>query len=154
MDTNIIYNIDCVAGMNQMIDEESIDLIIADPPYFKVIGEKWDYLWRTEEDYLEWSEKWIAEAARVLRMGGSFYLFGYFRMLSRLLPILENSQNEYNAYLFNLIVELSGEDKLSEKESYVLKKLKGLKEVSKMATLKEKRAIILECSSLLYKDEI
>lgn len=89
MDTNIIYNIDCVAGMNQMIDEESIDLIIADPPYFKVIGEKWDYLWRTEEDYLEWSEKWIAEAARVLRMGGSFYLFGYFRMLSRLLPILE-----------------------------------------------------------------
>lgn len=57
MDTNIIYNIDCVAGMNQMIDEESIDLIIADPPYFKVIGEKWDYLWRTEEDYLEWSEK-------------------------------------------------------------------------------------------------
>ena len=59
MDTNIIYNIDCVAGMNQMIDEESIDLIIADPPYFKVIGEKWDYLWRTEEDYLEWSEKWI-----------------------------------------------------------------------------------------------
>lgn len=33
--------------------------------------------------------KWIAEAARVLRMGGSFYLFGYFRMLSRLLPILE-----------------------------------------------------------------
>ena len=31
MDTNIIYNIDCVAGMNQMIDEESIDLIIADP---------------------------------------------------------------------------------------------------------------------------
>lgn len=91
MDTNIIYNIDCVAGMNQMIDEESIDLIIADPPYFKVIGEKWDYLWRTEEDYLEWSEKWIAEAARVLRMGGSFYLFGYFRMLSRLLPILENA---------------------------------------------------------------
>ena len=53
MDTNIIYNIDCVAGMNQMIDEESIDLIIADPPYFKVIGEKWDYLWRTEEDYAQ-----------------------------------------------------------------------------------------------------
>lgn len=88
MDTNIIYNIDCVAGMNQMIDEESIDLIIADPPYFKVIGEKWDYLWRTEEDYLEWSEKWIAEAARVLRMGGSFYLFGYFRMLCFERPIL------------------------------------------------------------------
>lgn len=72
----------------------------------------------------------------------------------KLLPILENNQNDYESYLFNLIVELSGEDKLSDKESYVLKKLKGLKEVSKIATSKEKRAIILECSSLLYKDEI
>ena len=72
----------------------------------------------------------------------------------KLLPILENNQNDYESYLFNLIVELSGENKLSDKESYVLKKLKGLKEVSKIATSKEKRAIILECSSLLYKDEI
>ena len=71
--------------------EESVDLIIADPPYFKVIGEKWDYMWRTEEEYLEWSKRWIHEASRVLRKGGSFYLFGYFRMLSRLLPILENA---------------------------------------------------------------
>lgn len=61
MDTNIIYNIDCVAGMNQMIDEASIDLIIADPPYFKVIGEKWDYLWRTEEDYLQ---SWLFDGHR------------------------------------------------------------------------------------------
>ena len=72
----------------------------------------------------------------------------------KLLPILENSQSEYDAYLFNLIVELSGDDKLSSKESYVLKKLKGLKEVSNISTPKEKRAVILECSSLLYKDEI
>lgn len=71
----------------------------------------------------------------------------------KLLPILENSQSEYDAYLFNLIVELSGEDELSSKESYVLKKLKGLKEVSNISTLKEKRAVILECSSLLYKNE-
>ena len=91
METNIIYNMDCVLGMKEKIDDESIDLIIADPPYFKVIGEKWDYMWRTEEDYLEWSKTWICEASRVLRKGGSFYLFGYFRMLSRLLPILEEA---------------------------------------------------------------
>lgn len=107
MDTNIIYNIDCVAGMNQMIDEASIDLIIADPPYFKVIGEKWDYLWRTEEDYLEWSEKWIAEAARVLRMGGSFYLFGYFRMLSRLLPICKDPITLQTRHCFGLLLTTS-----------------------------------------------
>ena len=76
--SNVIYNADCISGMSEKIENESIDLIIADPPYFKVIGEKWDYLWRTEEDYLEWSKKWIAEASRVLRKGGSFYLFGYY----------------------------------------------------------------------------
>ncbi len=87
---NKIYNEDCINGMTAIIPDESIDLIIADPPYFKVVGEKWDYMWRTEEDYLNWSKKWITEASRVLRKGGSFYLFGYFRILSRLLPLLED----------------------------------------------------------------
>ncbi len=88
---NEIYNEDCIIGMKEKIPNESIDLIIADPPYFKVVGEKWDYIWRTEQDYLDWSRQWIDEAVRVLRKGGSFYLFGYFRMLSRLLPILEEA---------------------------------------------------------------
>ena len=90
IEINRIYNEDCINGMTAIIPDESIDLIIADPPYFKVVGEKWDYMWRTEEDYLNWSKKWITEASRVLRKGGSFYLFGYFRMLSRLLPLLED----------------------------------------------------------------
>lgn len=89
METNVIYNLDCITGMSEKVDLESVDLIIADPPYFKVVGEEWDYLWRTEEEYLEWSKKWIYEASKVLRKGGSFFLFGYFRMLSRLLPVLE-----------------------------------------------------------------
>ena len=66
---DIIYNEDCILGINDKIYDESIDLIIADPPYFKVIGEKWDYMWRTEENYLDWSKQWINEAARILRKG-------------------------------------------------------------------------------------
>lgn len=91
MDINVIYNLDCIKNMHNLIEEKSVDLIIADPPYFKVIGEKWDYSWRTEEDYLDWSEKWIAEASQTLRLGGSMYIFGYFRILSKLLPILERN---------------------------------------------------------------
>ena len=89
LELNNIYNEDAILGLQQ-IQDESIDLIIADPPYFKVISEKCDYLQRTENDYIEWSKKWLSEAYRSLRNGGSFYLFGYFRMLSRLLPILED----------------------------------------------------------------
>lgn len=90
MEYNVIYNMDCITGMPKLIESESVDLVIADPPYFKVVGEKWDYFWRTEDDYIQWSKQWITETARVLRKGGSFYLFGYFRMLSRLLPLLED----------------------------------------------------------------
>lgn len=89
MKIDTIYNSDCIWGMKEKIKEESIDLIVADPPYFKVIGEKWDYQWRTEEDYLDWTRAWVKEAARTLRKGGTMYLFGYFRMLSRILPLLE-----------------------------------------------------------------
>jgi site-specific DNA-methyltransferase (adenine-specific) len=72
------------------IEDESVDLVIADPPYWKVVGEKWDYQWRTEQDYIEWSIQWITETSRVLRKGGSFYLFGYFRTLALLVPYFDN----------------------------------------------------------------
>lgn len=90
MEINIIYNMDCIIGMRKFLENESVDLVIADPPYFKVTKEKWDYLWRTEKDYLEWSKLWIAEVSRILRKGGSFYIFGYFRMLAYLLPLIES----------------------------------------------------------------
>lgn len=73
----------------QKMPDESVDLIIADPPYWKVVNEKWDYQWGKEHEYVAWSQRWFSEAYRVLRKGGSFYLFGYFRMLSLLLQPLQ-----------------------------------------------------------------
>src|SRR3989338_8417966 len=67
------------------IPSESIDLIVADPPYWKVINEKWDYQWRLESDYIGWSNQWFEQVYRILRKGGSLYVFGYFRMLALLL---------------------------------------------------------------------
>ena len=46
------------------IPTETIDLIIVDPPYWKVINEKWDYQWRTDAEYIEWSKQWFMEAAQ------------------------------------------------------------------------------------------
>ena len=86
---NILYNEDCIGGIGDKVGEGTVDLVIADPPYFKVIGESWDYEWRTEKDYINWSEKWIGKCVESMRLGGSIYLFGYFRMLCRLYPLLE-----------------------------------------------------------------
>lgn len=80
---------DCIDKL-QKIESNSVDLVIADPPYWKVVGEKWDYLWRTEKDYIEWSVKWISEISRILRYGGTFYLFGYFRTLALLVPYFDD----------------------------------------------------------------
>lgn len=86
---NKILHRDCIQGMSTMPDE-CVDLVISDPPYWKVVGHTWDYQWRTREDYLEWSEKWLQQAARVLRKGGTFYLFGYFRTLAYMMPMLDS----------------------------------------------------------------
>lgn len=82
-----LYNGDCLDKLKE-IEDESVDLVIADPPYFKVVNQKWDYLWKTEQEYIDWCEKWLVEINRVLRKGGSFYLFGYFRILVYIVPIL------------------------------------------------------------------
>lgn len=72
----------------ESFENNYFDLCIADPPYWKVVSQKWDYQWRTEEDYIEWSKKWISKVYDKLRVGGSFYLFGYFRTLALLVPEL------------------------------------------------------------------
>lgn len=87
MDSKIILG-NCIDVLKDYSDNY-YDLVIADPPYWKVVNEKWDYQWRTEADYIEWSKKWISEVYRTLRIGGTFYLFGYFRTLVKLIPFLQ-----------------------------------------------------------------
>ena len=56
--------------------EESTRLVIADPPYYRVLNQAWDNQWHDEEAYLEWSARWMVGAMRVLRPGGLLYCFG------------------------------------------------------------------------------
>ena len=87
MSSNIIYHGDALKIIPS-IPHGSVDLVIADPPYWKVIGESWDYQWRTEEDYVEWCCIWLQQVTDSMRLGGTLYLFGYFRTLALLTPHL------------------------------------------------------------------
>lgn len=54
----------------------SAQLVIADPPYFRVLDHDWDRQWRSADAYIEWSLTWMAGAMRVLRDDGLLYCFG------------------------------------------------------------------------------
>lgn len=82
IEQNKIYNIDCVEFMKEL-PNECIDLIIADPPYYKAIDEKWDKQWKTEEEYLNWCQEWFNECVRILKPTGVFYCYGNFDILSK-----------------------------------------------------------------------
>jgi len=85
---NKIYLASCLDKL-KLLDGNSVDLVVADPPYFKVVNEKWDYEWKTEQQYLDWCLEWMNEISRVLRYVGTFYLFGYFRTLALLVPYID-----------------------------------------------------------------
>lgn len=71
---------DAVEELKKLPDR-SVDLVILDPPYWKVAKEHWDYEWRTKSDYAKWCFEWFREISRVIKLSGSMYLFGYLRNL-------------------------------------------------------------------------
>jgi len=54
----------------------SAQVIVADPPYYRVLDEAWDNEWNSPEDYLQWTLRWARACKRVLRDDGLLYVFG------------------------------------------------------------------------------
>ena len=99
----MIINQDCVEGMKQYIDDNSIDLIFPDPPY-GIDGDKLDAHYHRDESnvvpgyvevpletYNQFSKDWIAECARCLRPGGSIYIVSGYTNLHHILNALHNT---------------------------------------------------------------
>jgi DNA modification methylase len=57
------------------LPDDSIDLIATDPPYYKVKGEAWDNQWKSPAEFFAWLDIILVEYHRVLKPGGSLYLF-------------------------------------------------------------------------------
>jgi len=73
---------DCLEVMRGM-PENSIDLILTDPPYYKVKALDWDRQWATADEYLAWLDGVLAEFYRLLKPNGSLYLFASPSMAAR-----------------------------------------------------------------------
>lgn len=79
------------------IPDNSINLIVADPPYNlgKDYGNNHDL--KGFEDYLDFTNEWISEAKRVLTDDGTIYVFMGVRFISYLYDILDRK----NGFYFN-----------------------------------------------------
>lgn len=69
-----IYLADCLDAL-QEINDESINLIFADPPYN--IGKKFGNFhdsWPSDKDYAEWCYQWLEACIKKLKPNGSLYV--------------------------------------------------------------------------------
>jgi len=103
------YNDDCIKGAIKHLKDDSIDLIISDPPY-GIKGDKLHRHYNREESYVlngyievprdeypDFSRKWIKQAERVLRPGGSIYIVsGYTNLIHILNSLTDTSLEEIN----------------------------------------------------------
>lgn len=105
----MFYNDDCIEGAKRYLKSDSVDLIITDPPY-GIAGDTLHkhynrnenhvldgYVEVPAQEYPDFSRKWISEAARVLRPGGSIYIVsGYTHLIHILNALYETKLEEVN----------------------------------------------------------
>ncbi|MCD6412757.1 MAG: site-specific DNA-methyltransferase [Elusimicrobia bacterium] len=104
-----LYNEDCIQGARKHLKDNSIDLIITDPPY-GIKGDKLHkhynraeeyvlqgYIEVPQEEYAQFSYRWIKEAERVLKPGGSIYIVsGYTNLIDILNALRQTRLKEIN----------------------------------------------------------
>lgn len=77
-----LHNAECLSFMRGM-DENSVDAIITDPPYFRVKGEAWDNQWESSAKFIEWVGELCEQFQRILKPNGSLYFFASPQMAAR-----------------------------------------------------------------------
>jgi DNA modification methylase len=94
-----ILRADALLAFKEIADE-SVDLIIADPPYNigKDYGNNHDQM--SFDDYLFFSKSWLCEAKRVLKPNGTIYIFMGVRFISYIYDILERDLDfRFNSWI-------------------------------------------------------
>lgn len=88
-DLGKLYRGDCYVLLKSM-ESDSIDLVFADPPFNldKLYPSEINDSLRTEK-YIDWCQEWIKECVRVLKPGGSLFLWNLPRWNAALTSYIE-----------------------------------------------------------------
>lgn len=81
--------------MNNQLPDKSVQLIIADPPYFEVKGD-FDFIWKSFDDYLKDVEKWCLECKRLLADNGTLFWYGHAKNIAYAQVIFDKHFNLIN----------------------------------------------------------
>ena len=100
LDFNEIYNMNCIEGIKQ-IPDDSVDLVITDPPFaieFKAKRNNYNrkatrvldgYNEISKSDYYNFTLNWMGEVYRVLKESGSMYVFSGWNNLKDILLAID-----------------------------------------------------------------
>ena len=91
---------DCLDLMRG-IPDGSVDMVCADPPYFKVKKEQWDRQWDNPKIYLQWLDNVTKEWYRILKFNGSLYCFASPRMAARVECLIAERFNVLNQIVWD-----------------------------------------------------
>ena len=97
MQENKVYHGD---WLNNTLPDKSVQLIIADPPYYKVKGD-FDFVWETFYDYLKDVEKWAIECKRLLADNGTLFWYGNAKNIAYAQIIFDKHFNLINNLVWN-----------------------------------------------------
>ena len=96
MEENKVYHGD---WLNNALPDKSVQLIIADPPYYKVKGD-FDFVWKTFDDYLADVEKWAVECKRLLADNGTILWYGDAKNIAYAQIIFDKHFNLLNSLVW------------------------------------------------------
>ena len=91
---------DCLPWLRSL-PANSVDLILTDPPYFKVKSEAWDRQWDKPAEFLAWLGTIADEWRRVLKPNGSLYCFASPQMSARVEVMLGSRFAILNSIVWN-----------------------------------------------------
>jgi hypothetical protein len=70
-----VFNNDCLETIST-IKDNSVNLIICDGPYYKICGKKFDWEFKTMQEWVDWHKILRDEFYRILADNGSLFVFG------------------------------------------------------------------------------
>lgn len=86
--------------MNNGLPDKSVQLLIADPPYFEVKGE-FDFIWKTFDEYLQQVEIWAKECKRLLADNGTLFWYGHAKKIAYTQVIFDKYFNLENNLIWH-----------------------------------------------------